>query len=134
LTKLYSLKNIVGIKEASGNLEVIKDIRKSAPTRYSILSGDDETFVEAMTCGANGVISVISHVIPKICLGATASQKSIIIDVSKALFCETNPIPVKWALFKMGIIRKPEVRLPLVELDPMYYNVVSDTLKKVGVL
>ena len=106
-------------------------------------SGDDGTFVEAMHLGAQGVISVVSHVVPRLCVDAsriTKNAKEVKIfaeelrEISDVIFCESNPIPVKWALCKMGIIETAEVRLPLVELDEKYFKPLTLALKNRGVL
>jgi 4-hydroxy-tetrahydrodipicolinate synthase len=134
--------NLVGIKEAAGKLEVISALRKALPKDFLITSGDDGTFVEAMHLGAQGVISVVSHVVPRLCVDASKIKNPIEVkvfagelrEISEAIFCESNPIPVKWALCQMGIIDSAEVRLPLVELSEKFYSLLSKSLKDRGVL
>ncbi|MBK9293730.1 MAG: 4-hydroxy-tetrahydrodipicolinate synthase [Oligoflexia bacterium] len=133
LKKLTSIKNICGIKEASGDLKIIKKIINKKFNNFSVISGDDETFPDAMGLGADGVISVVSHIIPKQCLNYKKDKK-LIVDVSKALFVESNPIPVKYALFKMGIISHNELRLPLVSLDKKLHKNMDQMLKKWSLL
>ncbi len=132
--QLSKIKNIVGIKEATGDLSIIKDLVKVLPKSFSILSGDDETFVSAMNAGAHGVISVISHVVPRLCLYATDKDIEKIKLISHALFSESNPIPVKWALKEMGIIKSDELRLPLVPFDENLKKKTKQVLKQTGVL
>jgi 4-hydroxy-tetrahydrodipicolinate synthase len=134
---------IIGIKEAAGNLDVIRQLRAKTQDDFLILSGDDATFVGAMGLGAQGVISVISHVVPGWCVnaGARAAQgKDIerlteeVKQVATVLFCESNPIPVKWALKEMGVIDSAEVRLPLVDLDRKFHQQVREALRGMGAL
>lgn len=132
--ELSKIPNIVGIKEAAGDLKVIGQMVKKLPKGFSILSGDDETFVQAMGKKAHGVISVISHVVPELCLKATKKDVPRIQKISKLVFIESNPIPVKWILQEQGIIDSCEVRLPLVELDPKLRKKMKTDLKKLGVL
>jgi 4-hydroxy-tetrahydrodipicolinate synthase len=135
--------NLIGVKEAAGKLETIAALKESMPHDFLVLSGDDATFVGTMEKGAQGVISVISHVCPKICVEAAThvQSKGIATDftnklseISLVLFCESNPVPVKWALTQMGIIKNPSLRLPLVELDKSHHALVLNALKNLGVL
>jgi len=135
--------NVIGIKEATGQVEIVKNLVKQCSSDFVILSGDDETFLEAMTLGAAGVISVVSHVIPRWCVDAAkqvAAGKDSMALVEKMrplthqVFCESNPIPVKWALKEMGIISSAELRLPLVELDPKFHGPFRAALKTMGAL
>jgi 4-hydroxy-tetrahydrodipicolinate synthase len=135
--------NLIGIKEAAGNLEIIGSLKKELSKDFLVLSGDDETFVRAMNLGAQGVISVISHVVPRLCVDAakmSKDQEEVMIfteelkEMASILFCESNPIPVKWALFKMGIIETPEVRLPLMPLDKKFQNSVMQALVNRNIL
>ncbi|MDZ4677250.1 MAG: 4-hydroxy-tetrahydrodipicolinate synthase [Oligoflexia bacterium] len=143
-------ENVVGVKEAAGDIEVIKKLKKICPKDFMILSGDDGTFTEAMAYGAQGVISVLSHVVPSWCVKAAEAgresfklgKKSEVVDkltseikeVCDLLFCEANPIPVKWAMKEMGIIESGELRLPLVELDKKFHKPMLDVLRKMGSL
>lgn len=131
---LTKIKNIVGIKEASGDLKVIGQFIKSMPKTFSILSGDDETFLPAIQKGAHGVVSVISHVVPTLCVNAEKKNLKKIKDISKIVFSEANPIPVKWILKEMGIIESAELRLPLVSFDSKLHFKAKKDLKKLGVL
>ncbi len=132
--ELSKIKNIVGIKEAAGDLEIISQLVERLPKNFSILSGDDETFVPAMERGAHGVISVVSHIIPKLCVNARSGDQEKIRAISKEIFVESNPIPVKWALKQMGVIESDELRLPLVPLDKPLQSNLKNKMKEMGIL
>lgn len=131
IDQLSRIPNISGIKEASGNIEFAKSIRKTCRKDFLLLSGDDETTEEFQRVGGDGVISVSSHIIPAQML---RNETEKYLEVVKALFIEANPIPVKMALFQMGIIASPELRAPLVEMDPALAEKLKVLLKKSGVL
>jgi 4-hydroxy-tetrahydrodipicolinate synthase len=114
IKKLSAHPQIIGIKEASGNIEFAKDIRRQCGESFVLLSGDDGTYDEFMDSGGDGVISVSSHIIPNAMEERRARDHKDLIDT---LFIEANPIPVKKALQLMGIIKSAECRLPLVELS-----------------
>ena len=93
--------------------------------------------------GAQGVISVISNAIPRLCFNASKIVKDKnevqrvtdeLGEICEQMFCESNPIPLKWALFKMEIFESPELRLPLVPLSEKFYGSMEAALKKCGVL
>ena len=143
---LSSHKNIVGIKEAVDNMKRIKelvDISKKHQN-FSVLSGDDPTFANALTIGAHGVISVAANVIPKdiskICFELLNNNIEIGINLNNKyknlydlLFLESNPIPVKWVLYTMNLIQK-NIRLPLVELDETYHEKILSELYNLDLL
>lgn len=112
--KLSEHPQIIGIKEASGNIEFAKQIRQSCGKEFILLSGDDGTFDDFMKVGGDGVISVASHIIPHEMKSIKATANKELIDL---LFVEPNPMPVKMALYLMKIIASPECRLPLVTLS-----------------
>ncbi|MGE5752712.1 MAG: 4-hydroxy-tetrahydrodipicolinate synthase [Deltaproteobacteria bacterium] len=127
VARLAEVGNIVGVKEASGNLAQVCDILRLAPKKFCVLSGDDALFFPMMALGAKGVISVASNVAPKAM--ADLYDAFVLGEVSKAreihfrlwplfhvLFVETNPIPVKTALAMMKMIRE-EFRLPLCPMS-----------------
>lgn len=122
---------IEGIKEASGNLELARKIREACGPEFSLLSGDDGTADEFQRQGGDGVISVVSHILPRATKEKKLSEYKEIVDL---MGCEANPIPVKMALHLMGIIDSPELRLPLVELAPHWKEKLSGALKKAGLL
>lgn len=125
--KLSEVKNIVGIKEATGNLDFLPELQSIAKKPFWLLSGDDGTGVEFCARGGHGIISVISNLIPgpltELVKQArqgdpNADQKyKKYAELLKWLYIEANPIPVKWALAQMAIFRSLEMRLPLVALD-----------------
>ena len=119
--------NICGVKEATGKLDRVAAIRDGAGAQFALLSGDDETCCEFMLLGGDGVISVTSNVAPRamhaLCEAARAGRADEARDIDrrlqplhKKLFLESNPIPVKWAVHRMGLIG-PTLRLPLTELS-----------------
>jgi 4-hydroxy-tetrahydrodipicolinate synthase len=123
VAQLAEVPNIVGVKEASGNLSQVCDIIRMTPRKFCVLSGDDALFFPMMALGARGVISVTSNVAPG--LMAELYDTYVIGEISRArdihyrlwplfqaLFLETNPIPAKTALAMMKMIRE-EFRLPL---------------------
>src|SRR5690554_2164527 len=121
--RLSKVANIVGIKEATGNLERIREIRERCGPTFLIYSGDDATAAEAMLMGADGDISVTANVAPAVmaamCEAALAGDATRareldarVQSLHRDLFVESNPIPVKWALNQMGLIDSG-IRLPL---------------------
>jgi 4-hydroxy-tetrahydrodipicolinate synthase len=138
--------NIIGIKEALDDMSRIKHLVELTKEikNFSILSGDDPTFLESMQLGASGVISVAANIIPKsistICKDSLSGnyhkaklENDNYSDLLKLLFVESNPIPVKWMLSQMGYINKT-IRLPLTDLNETYHNKVLSTLKELKVL
>ncbi|RKY88861.1 4-hydroxy-tetrahydrodipicolinate synthase [candidate division KSB1 bacterium] len=130
-------KNIAGVKEASGNLEQISEVIRGRPEGFSVLSGDDFLTLPLIALGGDGVISVISNEIPKLFKemvtlalnGDFEKARNLhhyLTPLLKVNFIETNPIPVKTALYLMGKV-KPYFRLPLCEMS----SVNQDKLKKV---
>lgn len=141
--RLSELKNIIGIKEASGSIDRIANLRRVCGDDFDILSGDDDIGREAILAGANGVISVTANVAPKfmheMCAAALQGdeKKSEIINekisgLHQALFLETNPIPVKWAVSKMGLITEG-IRLPMTVLSPEHHEQVISAIKQAGI-
>ena len=141
---LSRISNIVGIKEATGDIQRGKDILAGAQAGFVLLSGDDPTAVDLMEAGAQGVISVTANVAPaamaKIAKSALAGDFANARDIDgglrelhQALFLESNPIPVKWALHKMGLIPSG-IRLPLTALDQAYHDQLLGVLTDAGVV
>lgn len=139
--RLAELDNIVGIKDATGNLERGRELIATAPADFAIYSGDDPTALELILSGAHGNISVTANVAPalvaEVCrLGlagereAAAAIDARLASLNKALFLEANPIPVKWALAHMGVIGSG-LRLPLTELDERFHTEVIAALEAV---
>ncbi len=136
---LSEIPNIVGIKDATGDLTRGIDLIKRLPAHFSVLSGDDATALSLMLLGAKGVISVTANIAPKlmhemyVCVMSKQNEKAIKINqqlfsLHTNLFIESNPIPVKWALEAMGLI-KEGIRLPLVELSPEYHKIILTAMK-----
>ena len=143
VAKLASHPNIAGIKEATGELARVRVLRETCGAEFVLLSGDDATAREFMLQGGDGVISVTANVAPasmrRLCDAARAGRRSEAerIDAElqplhRNLFCESNPIPVKWACHKMGLIG-PGIRLPLVSLAPQYHAAVASAMIAAGV-
>lgn len=138
------VKNIVGIKEASGNISQIAKLAALADGKVEIYSGNDDQIVPIMSLGGLGVISVLSNVAPKqthdICQaffdGDTAKAAKLqcqAIELIDALFCEVNPIPVKKAVALLGYNAGP-LRLPLTEMEPEHVEVLKKAMKNYGIL
>lgn len=138
--KLASISNIIGIKEASGNLDKTIELVKRCGDRLDIYSGEDPLTLDMMKQGAKGVISVTANVVPErmhaMCESALKGDMEAAMKIHqeveslhKALFVQSNPIPVKWALSQMNKI-SPYARLPLTMLDEKYHSLLYDELKK----
>jgi 4-hydroxy-tetrahydrodipicolinate synthase len=123
--------NIFGIKEATGDMQRLSQIQHLVPENFMLYSGDDFTTLEFIENGGNGVVTVSGNVAPRLmadmCRAALAgeSEKAKQLDdklqpLNKALFLESNPIPVKWALAEMGLI-SPGIRLPLTPYAEEYH-------------
>ena len=138
-------ENIIGIKESVNTKERMKKLKNISDLNkdFLVFSGDDETFIDLLSIGGSGVISVAANVIPKaiseICM-YYADDKSRAIELNKQykhlyklLFVESNPIPVKWMMYKMGLI-KNSIRLPLIELDKKYHEKVINEMLKLQLL
>lgn len=139
---LARIRNIVGIKEASGNMAQISDILRERPKQFSVLSGDDEMTLGLMAAGGDGIISVISNATPRLmaqlceraAAGEIAAAREIhfrLLPWMRAAFLESNPIPVKAALAMMGRIRNV-LRLPLVPMDARHNAAVRSALHDAG--
>jgi 4-hydroxy-tetrahydrodipicolinate synthase len=131
IVKLAAHPNIVGIKEASGDIEFAKKIRQSCGAEFILLSGDDGTYDEFMSVGGNGVISVASHIIANAFHKRSVTKYKALVDL---LFKEPNPIPVKMALYQMGILSTAECRLPLVKMSEPNANTLNKILSENGLL
>jgi 4-hydroxy-tetrahydrodipicolinate synthase len=145
ILNLSSRKNICGIKEASGDIEFDQKLKKELKSDFTFLSGDDPTYISFLKLGGNGVISVMSNLLTAECERWTnaASQKNwneAEADFAKykeliqLMFVEANPIPIKWMLFKMGLFKSPEARLPLVALDEKFYAPIEKQMKSLGLI
>ena len=126
--RLAAVKNIVGVKEASGSLEQMARIKALCGARFALISGDDALTLPVLAIGGTGVISVVANVVPKPVArlvaaferGRIAEARALhyeLLAITKAMFLETNPIPVKTAMGLMGLL-EPELRLPLCPMSP----------------
>ena len=142
--RLAELKNIAGIKDATANMERGAELLARVRKDFVVLSGDDASALAYMQLGAHGVISVTANVAPRLmhemCVAARAGDaaKAIAINnkmigLHKHLFVESNPIPVKWALSRMGRIAEG-IRLPLTPLAPAHHETVAGALRAAGCL
>lgn len=142
--RLSAIENIVGVKEATGDLERIQSIRELTGEDFALYSGDDATGCEFMLRGGQGVISVTANVCPnamsRLCDAALAGDRSAaeLIDADlqllhRDLFVESSPIPVKWALAEMGMI-EPGIRLPLTWLSESKWGIVRDAMRGAGAI
>ena len=141
--RLADLDNIVGIKDATGDVARGKQLIQRCGDRLAIYSGEDAVTLSLMMDGADGTISVTANVAPVLmaemcsCALSGDSQRAREIDerlglLHRNLFLEANPSPVKWALWKMGLIKKG-IRLPLVELDAKFHIQVIEALARAGI-
>lgn len=142
--RLAQVPGIIGIKEATGNIERAAWLVRELPESFSVYSGDDGTAVALMLLGGKGNVSVTANVAPRLmrelCAAAVQGDASLarklhlqLLPLHKQLFCEPNPIPVKWALNRMGRCG-PALRLPLTPLDAALQPVVDKALRDSGVL
>ena len=141
--RLSQTKNIVGIKEATGDIDRLRQIQALVDEDFMLYSGDDFTVLPFIEQGGHGVVTVSGNVVPaamaKLCeLAATghhADAKGIddtLQPLNACLFAESNPIPVKWAVSQMGFI-KPHIRLPLTEHNERYHDQMRAALATAGV-
>jgi 4-hydroxy-tetrahydrodipicolinate synthase len=142
--RLTQVPGIVGIKEATGNIERAQWLIREAPKGFAIYSGDDPTAVALMLCGGHGNISVTANVAPRamheLCVAAMAGDSKRAMEIQfklmplhKHLFVEPNPIPVKWALHRLGRCGGA-LRLPMTPLTPANQPVVEGALRAAGLL
>ena len=139
---LAQVPGIIGIKEASGNIDRAAQLIKRAPESFSVYSGDDPTAVALMLLGGHGNISVSANVVPRrmheLCVAAMAGNATLasklhfeLIELNQMLFCDPNPIPVKEALRLMGRIG-PGLRLPLTPLQAAYRAPLRAAMQSLG--
>ena len=142
--RLANISNIVGIKEATGDLERGRQIIERCGDKLDVYSGDDATALELILLGAKGDISVTANVAPRamhdMCAAARSGDRAQAEEINskleplhRDLFLEANPIPVKWALHEMGLIGQG-IRLPLTPLSEQYRGKIRGALQFAGVL
>ena len=142
--RLSQVPGIVGIKEATGNIDRAQWLIREAPEGFAVYSGDDPTAVALMLCGGQGNISVTANVAPKLmhelCMAAIAGDTRRAMEIQfklmplhKNLFVEANPIPVKWAMARMKLCAGT-MRLPMTPLTPANESVVEHALRATGLI
>jgi 4-hydroxy-tetrahydrodipicolinate synthase len=142
--RLAQIPNIVGIKDATGNIERGSDLLRRAPKDFAVYSGDDASTLALMLLGAHGAISVTANIAPKLmhemCVAALNSEVAKareinfrLLGLHRNLFIEANPIPVKWAVSRMGLM-KNALRLPLTPLTAASHPKVESAMREAGVL
>lgn len=144
VSRLAEIENITGIKDATGDLQRGREVLDICAGRLAVYSGDDETAAELILMGAVGNISVTANVAPalmaNLChlamageITATRALNTRLLPLSKAMFLESNPIPVKWALARQGRIGG-HLRLPMTELAQVYHEPLTAALRALGLL
>ncbi len=142
--RLAQVPGVVGIKDATGNLERGSELLKRAPKDFAIYSGDDASALALMLLGGHGVISVTANVAPRLMhemcaaalAGNLASAREInfrLLGLHQKLFVEANPIPVKWAMAEMGRVQSG-IRLPLVPLSASHHDTLRAVMREAGAL
>ncbi len=144
VVRLSAVPNIIGIKEATGNIDRAKDIIARVPSDFYVYSGDDATAYVLMLAGGKGNISVTANIAPRamheLCQLAMAGDaegaKALndrLMPLHENLFLEANPIPVKWALQQMGLIEQG-IRLPLTWFSEQYHDTLRQAMRQSGIL
>ena len=142
--RLAQIPNIVGVKDATANIERGTDLAKRAPEGFAVYSGDDASGLALMLMGGHGIISVTANVAPRLmhemCAAALAGELARardcnykLLGLHKHLFVEANPIPVKWAVAQLGLI-EGGIRLPLTPLSAQFQEAVREAMREAGVL
>ena len=142
--RLAQVPGIIGIKDATGNLDRASDLIARAPEGFALYTGDDMTSVASIMLGFHGTISVTANVAPRLvhdmCVAAAAGDGRTardlhfkLVDLHRDLFCEANPIPVKWAVQQMGLMAGG-IRLPLTQLSESNQERVRAAMRRAGVL
>ncbi len=142
--RLAQVPGIVGIKEATGNIERAQWLIRDVPAGFAVYSGDDPTAVALMLCGGQGNVSVTANVAPRLmhelCMAAVAGNarqamelQMKLLPLHKHLFVEANPIPVKWAMARMGLCG-PTLRLPMTPLEASNEATVEGALRQCGLV
>ncbi len=140
--RLAEVKNIVGLKESTANVERVTDLMRRMPKDFLVFSGDDGSAIAYVLLGGHGVISVTANVAPRLMHEMVAAARAgriaeavavnnRLLPLHRSLFVEANPIPAKWALHRMGRIGEG-LRLPLTPLAPQYHDTVLAALRVAG--
>jgi 4-hydroxy-tetrahydrodipicolinate synthase len=140
--RLAQVPRIVGLKDATGNMERGAELLRRAPRNFGIYSGDDGTALPLLMLGAHGVISVTANVAPRLmqemCAAALAgdvagarARNNRLLGLHRHLFVEANPIPVKWVLQQMGLI-EGGIRLPLTPLSSSFHDLLRGAMEQAG--
>ncbi|HUF20332.1 MAG TPA: 4-hydroxy-tetrahydrodipicolinate synthase [Burkholderiales bacterium] len=141
--RLAQIPNIVGLKDATGNMERGAELLRRAPADFGVYSGDDGTALALLLLGAHGIISVTANAAPKLmhemCAAALAgdfagarSYNDRLLGLHRHLFVEANPIPVKWVMQQMGLIG-PGIRLPLTPLSSSFHDLLNGAMEQAGI-
>ncbi len=136
---LSAVENIVGIKEATGSLARLAELQQRCPAEFLLLSGDDASACAFLLQGGHGVISVTTNVAPlamsQMIAAAIKQDKATAEQIDQTLqglhrdlFIESNPIPSKWALWRLGLIQSDFARLPLTQLEPIHQSAIEQAL------
>ncbi len=144
VARLAQIENIIGIKEATGDVSRVEQIRVGCGGTFDLYSGDDATGREFILAGGQGVISVTTNIAPRamsdMCKAALAGNRETALQIDQSLanlhrdlFLEANPIPVKWALAEMGLIPKG-IRLPLTWLAEKYRDGLRNSMQQAGLI
>jgi len=144
VARLSQIENIIGIKEATGDVSRVSEIRTGCGPDFNLYSGDDATACEFILAGGQGVISVTSNIAPqamsKMCQAALDGDRELaqsidqeLAGLHRDLFLESNPIPVKWALAEMGRI-PTGIRLPLTWLSENYHSDLRNSMQQAGII
>jgi 4-hydroxy-tetrahydrodipicolinate synthase len=144
VARVARLANIAGVKEAVARIDRVRELVAAVPAGFTVLSGDDATAREAVLAGARGVISVTANCAPRAMSDMIAAAlrgdarvaqelDAALAPLHRDLFVEANPIPVKWALARMGLIA-PGIRLPLTGLSPTHVPAVETALRAAGAI
>lgn len=144
MTRCFTLKNVIGVKDATANLARASQQRLAMGPEFNLLSGEDATALGFMAHGGHGCISVVSNIAPRLCAEfqnaclagdyktALALQDRLM-PLHDAMFCEANPGPVKYAAFRLGLC-EPDLRLPLVPITQASQRIVDAALANVGLI
>jgi 4-hydroxy-tetrahydrodipicolinate synthase len=143
IARLAGHENIFGVKEATGSIERLKEIQALVPGSFRLYSGDDFTLRPFIEQGGHGVVTVSGNVVPKqlarlarLAAEGRADEAKALDDrlqpLNKMLFCESNPIPVKWAVSEMGLMQ-PHIRLPLTPFSARHHEDMRSAMRAAGV-